>query len=704
VASRLARARLAIALIVAAQVGWIGWIVVQPLPDVAASGRVLTRSILLWRALPQVVPGVSWRESMLGQAFGHLGTPSNLADRLPILAAVLLIAGAATLLGHEVLRRLDRGLAPAGRIEHLALAYGLGTALLAPLVLIAGRTVGLSPWAVRLALGAVVLGGSAAAAVRGRGKTNPVSTAPRRALSRGWLMAVTLVGGPFVVLMILGSLQPTIEFDSLEYHLQAPKEAFQAGRIVFLPHNVYAAMPSAVEMLHLLGMEVLNDWWTGALVGQCLVSLFAVATAVVVAAAACHIWTDATRAGLVAGLVYLTTPWVFRLATTPLVEGPLAFYHAATTLVVVRRMAPDAPDPGRTRAWLLAGLLAGAAFAGKYPALLTAVAPGFVVASLATGRTRRAGPVVAYALGVLLLASPWLVRSWIDTGNPVYPLAHSVFGGSHWSPEREAQWSRAHGPRPVTTEAAAKAALQVAGRSDWQSPLYASLVPLSLVTPGFVRRRAFGLWAHAVWMFVVWFLFTHRLDRFWVPTLPTMAVLAGLGGEALGRRAGRAGPIALGLVLVAGIAPCAVLVTTDLCGPVRWTERLDVLRREVPAEVNPSLARLDAILPPDARVLLIGQASVFHLRANVLYNTVFDDDRFEQLARGQTPAQVLARLHEAGITHLYVDWSEIARYRQPGNYGFTDFETPERFASLVRDGVLSPPETLGPAHELYTVR
>ena len=73
--------------------------------------------------------------------------------------------------------------------------------------------------------------------------------------------------------MLLGAMLPAIDFDVLEYHIQGPKEYFQAGRITFLPHNVYTNMPFGVEMLHLIGMEVLDDWWWGALAGQLLVAL-----------------------------------------------------------------------------------------------------------------------------------------------------------------------------------------------------------------------------------------------------------------------------------------------------------------------------------------------------------------------------------------------------------------------------------------------
>ena len=56
---------------------------------------------------------------------------------------------------------------------------------------------------------------------------------------------------------------PPADFDVREYHLQAPKEFYQQGRIAFVPHNVYANMPLGMEMASLLGMVVTGDWWLG---------------------------------------------------------------------------------------------------------------------------------------------------------------------------------------------------------------------------------------------------------------------------------------------------------------------------------------------------------------------------------------------------------------------------------------------------------
>ncbi len=159
-------------------------------------------------------------------------------------------------------------------------------------------------------------------------ENNVAGIAPAR-LARSWA-SLALVVAPFLVLMILGAMLPTIEFDALEYHLQGPKEYFLAGRIAFLPHNVYTSMPHGVEMLHLLGMEVLDDWWRGALVGQVLVMLHAPAAAALVAVTARRLASP--RAAWVAAVAYLTAPWITRLAVTPFVEGPLCLVSRGADL------------------------------------------------------------------------------------------------------------------------------------------------------------------------------------------------------------------------------------------------------------------------------------------------------------------------------------------------------------------------------------
>ena len=126
-----------------------------------------------------------------------------------------------------------------------------------------------------------------------------------------------------------------------------------------------------------------------------------------------------------------------------------------------------------------------------------------------------------------------------------------------------------------------------------------------------------------------------------------------------------------------------------MAGLTDWTGDLTTLRTTVPALINPPLPRSTPSFRR-APALLVGQAAVFHLDRPIVYNTVFDDETIETIARGRSPAEVGEALRRLGITHVYVDWFEIDRYRSPGNYGFTPFVTPEVFDRLVAAGVLDP--------------
>jgi hypothetical protein len=295
--------------------------------------------------------------------------------------------------------------------------------------------------------------------------------------------------------------------------------------------------------------------------------------------------------------------------------------------------------------------------------------------------------------------APWMAKNVVDTGNPVYPLGYRVFGGRDWDASREAKWSNAHGPKPIEMAALKNSILEVAARSDWQSTALFALAPLAFLRPG-SRRAARAIGGYILYLFFTWWLFTHRLDRFWLPLLPGLAVLAGFGADWM---RGRAWTGIVAFILAVSITTGAAQCSTDAVGFHEWTGDLGTVRTSVPRMINPPLARLDAELPPDAKPLLVGQAMAFHMTHRVVYNTVFDRDTFEAIDRDRSPEAVREELARRGITHIYVDWSEIARYRSPGNYGYTDYVTPARFGRLVAAGVLSGPRLMGPSQELYAV-
>ena len=140
-----------------------------------------------------------------------------------------------------------------------------------------------------------------------------------------------------------------------------------------------------------------------------------------------------------------------------------------------------------------------------------------------------------------------------------------------------------------------------------------------------------------------------------------------------------------------------------MAGLNEWTVPLSKLWQSVPNRLYPASVLVDQSLQAQDKVLLVGQAAVFYWQHPIIYNTVFNRENIEIIARGRSSADVHQTLKELGITVVFVDWAEISRYRQPGNYGFTDFVTQELFSQLQQDGVLQQPTYVGPQKTLYYV-
>ncbi len=96
------------------------------------------------------------------------------------------------------------------------------------------------------------------------------------------------------------------------------------------------------------------------------------------------------------------------------------------------------PGSGRSGNWLeqkqnyrwlvLAGGFCGLAIGTKLSALFILAFVGLLLC-VAAFKHRRFGPPLIFGMIALVVALPWLARSFYYTGNPVFPLAHSWFGG-----------------------------------------------------------------------------------------------------------------------------------------------------------------------------------------------------------------------------------------------------------------------------------
>ena len=717
---------------VAALVWLLGFLAIYFSLDLPNSGTPPINRRDLWLELPVLL------QNCFVQAPD--ATPAGwqfFPQRLPAIGPAMLVIFGALCLGSLLLRMLR--VRREQTLEQLVLSYGLGMSATSLLTLGCGLLAQRFPAAMSDSVlgGVLVLSTFAAIGLFGRDrlKTQRESTSDdspgvaagqsdqvnwSEVLLRGQIpfpVLARLLAGAVIVLflaaMALGALLPSIDFDVKEYHLQGPKEWFEAGHISWLPHNVYTSFPFLTEMFALLGMVLTGDWFVGALAGKLVLMTFAPVTGLVVFCAARR-WFD-VRVAWAAALIHLTAPWTYRISIIAYAEGGLTFYLFATLFALL--LTRDASGCERRRLTLLTGLFAGSSMACKYPGVLSVVMPlGLTLlwfewrrsvevpgddstkAATPLNRVLRAGAV--YSVGVLLAVGPWLVKNAVETGNPVYPLVNSVFHAADWTPTLEANWKRAHGPPNHNPFDLLQKLFDVTMKSNLLSPLFFGLAPLTVLL---ARRRKLigGLWLYVAFLFLSWWVLTHRIDRFWIPMIPVVSLLAGVGVWWTTERAWR---YAAGGIVVLCVLFNLGFVSTALCGLNTWLGDYDEVRpvAESSAKTIEALNRMN--LPPDAKVLCVGEAQVFDARFKLVYNTVFDVSIFEQWCSaaepGVAPADQLMRspdeirktLAEHGITHVVVNWDEILRYRT--SYRYADFVAPHRFEWLVDHGVLEPGLTL----------
>lgn len=513
-------------------------------------------------------------------------------------------------------------------------------------------------------------------------------------------------------------------FDALGYHLQMPREWLARGRIAPLTHNVYSALPGSFEsaftwlaaltappkLAGAPGRDLLADGGWRLLAGQWLHALITLAAAL---ALGCVAGRAAALAGatrrvrsvvpcLVAAAM-LATPWVIVVGSLAYNEMPAVGFAAAALLVAM-------PGAGRGRSHApalrgaLVGLLLGAVGAAKPTALIVA-GPAVLLVALACNPRRAWLPAAAAAMlaGVLMLA-PWLARNAATLGNPLFPFATALFGTAHWTDAQAAAWSAAHAPTGgvarglslllFADETAGPAAPAVARWRGLFNPQWAALAPAvvaalvaSLAAPR-ARRAALVIAGALLLGLAAWVALTHHQSRFLLPlTVPAAAAL-GLSASIASRshrstRSPRAaGPAAawpaLALLALTGVQLAASVQhflrespgqrgALIALGP---TLRLGELDPSALAEESPA-AFLNT-LPADRGTLhLIGDAAPLYLKGPLLWNTVWDRWPAAALADPASSPRDAAfaftrSLRDAGVTHVLVNFAELARYQRSG--------------------------------------
>lgn len=462
----------------------------------------------------------------------------------------------------------------------------------------------------------------------------------------------------------LTALSPTIFYDALVYHFAVPNLYLLRGGITPLPNLMFSNFPLHVEMMYLLGLY---------LGGPLLAGLMNFGFAILAAAAAAALVRPLAdpAAGRAAAALFLLAPPVLLSTRFGTVEIALALWFVLEVLCLSRWRE------GGSRGWAVAaGLCAGWCFSTKYVGgLFALLPPAILLVEAALRAPGRRSPDTRDATGFTAAAGtaalPWLLKNAVLTGNPVFPVLVSLFGGRGWSAAQNAAYfADSHSPWAIgfTWEALGRLPAQLvldpgqfgaAAESAWFWPV---TLAGAVVAAAVQRDRpAWRIIALLGGYLVIW------SSTFWLARLliPAMAVGTVLVALAL-RHLERPLPFARGAVLlILALWTTAALAqdspTRRSFLPALGLESRDAYLSRMVASY-PAVKFINERLPPAARILVLGESRVAYLRRDHVHGSTYDLSPLALLAgEPGSAAGIEAGLRGAGITHLLVNNRELAR-------------------------------------------
>lgn len=549
-----------------------------------------------------------------------------------------------------------------------AIALGLGTMSLVTLGL------GLAGWLTRGSAIALLGTGIGAGCIRlallrpSIGRAKEWLTTPARV---EWALIIAV---PFAGLMAAAAMLPpyllwTPEephgYDVVEYHLQVPREWYEAGRIVPLHHNVFSFFPFNVEMHYLLAMHLRGSPWAGMYLSQFMHAAFVVLAVL----AACgfapraagplrqsipHVGSSAPAVG--SAIALATTPWLTQLGAIAYDEGGLLLFG---TLAIGWALRAVRDRDRRIPRLALAGAMAGFACGSKLtavPEVLVATAVVVAAFLFLLPRARRErilqrtfGAFVFVLVGLLCFA-PWLIRTWAWSGNPVFPELPTVLGRAHFSEVQVERWQRAHSPRPDQHSLPARLhAGWVDVLANWQFGFLLIPAALAALIVDFRNSDVWFLGAMLFLLAVFWLGFTHLQGRFFVLAAPICAML-------IARLSWTVLPV---LAIQAVIA--FILLNTHFLTPLRRSFIPVVLGTEDLSWLTPPAMRP---VPANEPLVLVGEAKAFVYQrpmSLLSYRTIFDVDT----SRTRDIVEAWAgKMPEPERRWLLIDPTELERFER----------------------------------------
>jgi hypothetical protein len=481
------------------------------------------------------------------------------------------------------------------------------------------------------------------------------------------LLVLTIVG----MVNILGALTPELRHDSLQYHLSVPHYYILHHQMLDIPYLIYHFYSLNMEMLYTLAL--LLD-------GGALAKLIHAGMAIL---SAYGIYLLSKRyfpspIPLLAAALFYSLPQVAWMSSTTFNENGWMFFGVLSVMAWL--LWWDTQD----KRWLyLTGIYCGLGMTIKlivivfYPFLLI-LATIYIIARKKTWS--KMYQIIITGLLMIVPVIPWLVRNYIYTANPVFPLLSNVFRSY---PEYIYAGNSFHNIRqlpPLTLsilfERMCNAFTSIQINGNGMLPLFFISILVILLFWKSVSKEIKFLMFYGVAAWCIYNVIEGGLDgRFLYPSYPFMAIVSAYIIWFLLQRIPHLSKIVIAII-------CVAMLLTFGYGRYGFYQDfhespLPILGSELQSkylsshlQLYPAYQFVNDNLPKDATLILSQGYGALYCNRKYMAGSEFDRSPLMViLEHSKTPEDMNQLLNEWHVTYLVLPsyWTEAKRSNETGS-------------------------------------
>jgi hypothetical protein len=409
--------------------------------------------------------------------------------------------------------------------------------------------------------------------------------------------------------------------------------------------------------------------------------------------------------GLLGMGIFLTTPIVIWLSTSAYIDLGMTFFTTGSVLAFLKWRDSKY---NRFRWFLVSSCCMGIAIGSKYNALIAWFLMNMFLMFSFSRDTRAQGAAIKYGMLFFaisaVIASPWYLKNYLQTGNPFYPLFNSIFQSLQHRSFQDTIHTQVvektvgvgfFKMREIMYGEGLRESLLIPIRMFFQgqdnsyqyfqgslNPILIVFSPFVLLTKKYKPDKLVFIFFSAIFIFMAYFL-TEKQVRYILPTVPFLAILAVMGMKDLMDKLGektlyffpRSEKNITSIARIVIFTSAAIFLTFNLLylknrisiiKPFAYalgqeTEE-DFLKRHLLH--YPAVKYVNANLPGDAKIftLFLGRRGYYLDRAYRNERSFGMNTIRQMVSSSTTPEKFLEYIRSMDVTHILMRTDLVDNY------------------------------------------